>query len=89
MEPVPADWTCDAAAAARLRAFLLATGYTAEGVLERVGPAAFDALSRGLTVPMRRALAAAPNAQVERGEGRVPWSGVTRVPDRGRVGHGC
>jgi methylase of polypeptide subunit release factors len=57
-----AEWACDQRAAARVRDTLLAVGYTAEGVLERVGPAAFDGLARGLTVPVRRALAAAPPA---------------------------
>jgi methylase of polypeptide subunit release factors len=47
-------------AAQRVRTFLLATGFTADGVLARVGPDAYAALGRDLTVPIRRALAAPP-----------------------------
>jgi methylase of polypeptide subunit release factors len=43
--------------AARVRTYLLESGFTADGVLARVGSAAFAALGRGLTVPVRRALA--------------------------------
>ena len=45
-------------AAARVRAFLLASGFTTDGVLARVGAEAFAALGRDLTVPVRRVLAA-------------------------------
>ncbi len=48
------------ATAARVRAGLLASGFTADGVLGRLGAEAFAALSRGLTVPVHRALAAHP-----------------------------
>lgn len=44
------------ARAARIRSFLLDQGFTADGVLARIGSAAFGALGRGLTVPVRRAL---------------------------------
>ncbi|MGB8022124.1 MAG: methyltransferase [Candidatus Nanopelagicales bacterium] len=43
--------------ALRVRKYLLESGFTADGVLARVGSAAFAALGRGLTVPVRRALA--------------------------------
>ncbi len=45
-------------AEARVRAFLLASGFTTDGVLARVGAEAFAALGRDLAVPVRRALAA-------------------------------
>ncbi len=45
-------------AAARVRAFLLASDFTTDGVLARVGAEAFAALGRDLAVPVRRALAA-------------------------------
>ena len=48
------------AAAARVREFLLAAGFTADGVLTRVGAEALAALGRGVTVPVRRALAQPP-----------------------------
>ena len=44
-------------AATRVRQFLLDAGFTADGVLGRVGSAAFGALGRGLMVPIRRSLA--------------------------------
>lgn len=44
------------ARADRIRSFLLDQGFTADGVLARVGSAAFGALGRGLMVPVRRAL---------------------------------
>jgi methylase of polypeptide subunit release factors len=44
-------------AAARVRAFLLASDFTTDGVLARVGAEAFAALGRDLAVPVRRALA--------------------------------
>ncbi len=44
-------------AAARVRAFLLASDFTTDGVLARVGSEAFAALGRDLTVPVRRVLA--------------------------------
>lgn len=43
-------------AAARVRAYLLDSGFTADGVLARVGSQAFAALGRDLTVPVRRVL---------------------------------
>lgn len=43
--------------AIRVRSCFLESGFTADGVLARVGSAAFAALGRGLTVPVRRALA--------------------------------
>lgn len=61
-------------AADRVRRFLLDTGYTAEGVLGRVGSAAFAALGRGLTVPLRRAL-----------EESGPGGGGTGSPVRGAL----
>lgn len=48
----------ESAAALRVRQFLIEAGFTADGVLGAVGSAAFAALGRGLTVPVRRALAA-------------------------------
>ena len=45
-------------AAARVRAFLLASDFTTDGVLARVGAEAFAALGRDLAVPVRRALTA-------------------------------
>ncbi len=48
------------AQAARVRRFLLEAGFTADGVLARVGSAAFAALGRGLTVPVQRALVDRP-----------------------------
>jgi methylase of polypeptide subunit release factors len=45
-------------AAARVRAFLLVSEFTTDGVLARVGSEAFAALGRDLTVPVRRTLAA-------------------------------
>jgi methylase of polypeptide subunit release factors len=44
-------------AAARIRAFLLESDFTTDGVLARVGSDAFAALGRDLTVPLRRVLA--------------------------------
>jgi methylase of polypeptide subunit release factors len=44
--------------AARVRAFLLASDFTTDGVLARVGAEAFAALGRDLAVPVRRALSA-------------------------------
>jgi methylase of polypeptide subunit release factors len=61
----------DQAAAARVRGLLLDAGYTAGGVLERVGSAAFDALGRGLGVPIRRALAAPPTGSVPHLDGLI------------------
>jgi methylase of polypeptide subunit release factors len=52
-----------AQAAARVRTFLMETGFTADGVLARVGSAAFAALGRDLTVPIRRTLAEAAAAE--------------------------
>jgi methylase of polypeptide subunit release factors len=46
----------------RVRQFLLDAGFTVDGVLARVGSAAFAALGRGLTVPVERALADPPAA---------------------------
>lgn len=43
-------------AAARLRTFLLDSGFTTDGVLARVGAEAFAALGRDLVVPIRRVL---------------------------------
>jgi methylase of polypeptide subunit release factors len=45
-------------AACRVREFLLASDFTTDGVLSRVGSEAFAALGRDLTVPVRRVLAA-------------------------------
>ena len=52
-------------AALRVRAHLLEADFTADGVLARVGSAAFAALGRGLTVPVRRALSGEPAADVD------------------------
>jgi methylase of polypeptide subunit release factors len=57
---------------ARVRRFLLDAGFTADGVLARVGSAAFAALGRGLTVPVQRALAGASDGGgPQRGEGEA------------------
>ncbi len=53
-------------AAARVRAFLLDSGFTTDGVLARVGADAFAALGRDLTVPVRRILAASEPAVLDR-----------------------
>ncbi|HEX6887880.1 MAG TPA: class I SAM-dependent methyltransferase [Candidatus Nanopelagicales bacterium] len=57
--------TLDHDAARAVRTYLLASGYTPQGVLARVGPAAFDALASGLLAPMRRALADPPAQPVD------------------------
>ena len=53
-------------AAARVRAFLLDSDFTTDGVLARVGSEAFAALGRDLTVPVRRVLAASEPAALDR-----------------------
>ncbi len=49
----------NAVTADRVRTFLLEARFTADGVLARLGPEAFDALSRDLPVVVRRVLAGA------------------------------
>jgi methylase of polypeptide subunit release factors len=69
-----------AGAAARVRQFLLDAGFTTDGVMARMGSASFAALGRGLTVPVRRALAAyraQPDAQAP---GAPPTPGATPTP---------
>ncbi len=56
-----AESTTAARAATRVRALLLDSGFTTDGVLARVGSEAFAALGRGLVVPIRRALAERPS----------------------------
>ena len=53
-------------AAARVRTYLLEVGFTTDGVLARVGSAAFAALGRGLAVPTRRALSSGEPAPLDR-----------------------
>ncbi len=53
-------------AAARVRTFLLDSGFTADGVLTRVGAEAFAALGRDLTVPIRRVLGQSPPTVLDR-----------------------
>ena len=53
-------------AAARVRTYLLEVGFTTDGVLARVGSAAFAALGRGLAVPIRRALSAQEPTPLDR-----------------------
>lgn len=48
--------------AAPVRDYLLRQGFTTDGVLARVGSAAFAALGRGLAVPTRRALSGSSGA---------------------------
>jgi methylase of polypeptide subunit release factors len=66
--------------ARRVREFLLDSGFTADGVLARVGPDAFAALGRGLTVPVRRSLTAGCRAEGVEDAGEAA-AGIPANPD--------
>ncbi|MCU0262807.1 MAG: class I SAM-dependent methyltransferase [Candidatus Nanopelagicales bacterium] len=76
-------------AAARIRAFLLDSDFTTDGVLARVGSEAFAALGRGLTVPVRRALAepaGRPSDPSRPGIADPPAPDAPDAPDRSAPG---
>jgi methylase of polypeptide subunit release factors len=68
-------------AAARVRAFLLDSNFTTDGVLARVGSEAFAALARDLTVPVRRTLAASEAPLPDPSELSDPDPSETDPPD--------
>jgi methylase of polypeptide subunit release factors len=71
--------------ALRVREFLLGCGFTADGVLARVGADAFAALGRDLTVPVRRSLADSPGAGPQGDAPAAPRGDAVRAEHGGRV----